>query len=83
MSETNIRLLHFDRIVEINGYSLPCNKNYCSNRRNVVCESEKLKKYMEDNNIDYTQLFFNNQKSVNEFLRKFDDIKVIEISGYH
>lgn len=83
MSETNLDFLQFDRIVEINGYKLLCNKNYCSKRRNVICESEKFKKYMEENNINYKQLILNNQKSINEFLHTFDDIKVIKIIGYY
>lgn len=76
-----MEILKSDRIVEINGIKLFGHENYRPTRRNIICESEKLTKYMKDNNINMTNP--NNIFQISSIINLFDDVKMVKIAGYY
>lgn len=72
-----------DRIVEINGFEMIVHDNHRPNRRNVICHSNQLEKYIISNNLHK----INQQDAIliSDYLYKnrFIDINVIGAKGYY
>ena len=75
------KLTIYDTIVEINGISLN-DRCFCRGRRDVICYSQQLEKYIIDNNLDKKNGL---DRCIIENLvhnKQFNDIKIIKIEKH-
>ncbi len=73
----NTELQNTDRVVNINNFRLCVHDDYRTNRRNVICHSDKLQLYMTSNNLSGPPpVHWRNNPD-------FDDIKIIRVDGYY
>lgn len=73
-----------DRMVVINGIRLVVYDDFKSNRRNTICHSNTLAKYIEDNKLEKKDgRSFILQEFIQANKDKLDDIEVVGIDGFY
>ena len=73
-----------DRMVKINGISLMVHDDFRSNRRNTICHSNTLAKYIEDKKKKKKDgRSFILQEFIQANKDKLDDIEVVGIDGFY
>ena len=78
-------LLETDRIVEINGNKIFVHDNYVSNRRNIICHSNKLKNILEEIDFKDVESPYVRHILLSDILhqKKLDDIQIISVDGFY
>ena len=74
-----------DRIIEINGIRLIVHDNIRTNRRNVICTSKKLERYLQQHNVNKED--FNDICRIGRIIsdnnNMFDYIQIVKVDGYY
>ena len=77
------RSIH-NRIAEINGFGLPLRDDFRSNRKNVICYSNKLQQYIDKNKLDTKN--YEHRRTILHLTHHdsyYDDNQVISVKGYY
>jgi hypothetical protein len=73
-----------NRIAEINSFKLTLRDDFRCNRKNVICYSNKLQKYIDTHKLDNNN--YEHRRTIAHLIHHdsyYDDIQVISVKGYY